>query len=109
MKGLHALARRVLKADSATEEVGTSPFKPGKPGFGRTRSPTNGSDSSGLSPVAAFLLSRFVTFRPSCEHNNNNPSSLRRDHMDTTDSDPALLCSFHRWQVQVTRDLSVRQ
>ncbi|KAH9540750.1 hypothetical protein CY35_14G022700 [Sphagnum magellanicum] len=71
VKGLHALARRVLKADSATEEVGTSPFKPGKPGFGRTRSPTNGSDSSGLSPVAAFLLSR--------------------------------------WQVQVTRDLSVRQ
>lgn len=66
VKGLHALARRVLKADSATEEVGTSPFKPGKPGFGRTRSPTNGSDSSGLSPVAAFLLSRFVTFRPSC-------------------------------------------
>ncbi|CAK9203423.1 unnamed protein product [Sphagnum troendelagicum] len=71
VKGLHALARRVLKADSATEEVGTSPFKLGKPGFGRTRSPTNGSDSSGLSPVAAFLLSR--------------------------------------WQVQVTRDLSVRQ
>ncbi len=78
MKGLHALARRVLKADSATEEVGTSPFKPGKPGFGRTRSPTNGSDSSGLSPVAAFLLSRFVTFRPSCQHNNNNPSSTKK-------------------------------
>ena len=61
VKGLHTLARRLLTTDNGSEEDGQVLSKNVKPGFDRSRSRRDGTDNSGLSPVASFLLHRFVS------------------------------------------------
>lgn len=66
LKGLQDLARKVLiipteeKAQSQEEAAVGGQFGFGKSGFGRNRANPDAAENSGLSPVAAFLLSRYV-------------------------------------------------
>ncbi|BBN10482.1 serine/threonine-protein kinase 24/25/MST4 [Marchantia polymorpha subsp. ruderalis] len=65
LKGLQDLARKVLiipteeKAQSQEEAAVGGQFGFGKSGFGRNRANPDAAENSGLSPVAAFLLSRW--------------------------------------------------
>ncbi|KAL3675153.1 hypothetical protein R1sor_025101 [Riccia sorocarpa] len=64
LKGFQDLARKVIiipaeeKVESQEEGAGGEPFGFGKSGFGRNRTYYDVAENSGLSPVAAFLLSR---------------------------------------------------
>lgn len=70
VKGLHNLARRLLTTpENGSEEDGQNLSKHGISGNARSTFQRDMTDDSGLSPVASFLLHRYVFPLPSfCEH-----------------------------------------